>query len=75
MAVVLVTQAVADYKKIVLLLKFQIMKTRMIILLLVVSAVVTLSFTVVSVNGEKKVQSETSEQNAPVGGFVAEDKL
>lgn len=51
------------------------MKTRMIILLLVVSAVATLSFTVVSVNSDKKVQSENAEQSAPVGGFVAEDKL
>lgn len=51
------------------------MKTRMIILLLVVSAVVTLSFTVVSVKSETKVQSENSQPNAPVGGFVAEDKL
>jgi hypothetical protein len=51
------------------------MKTRMIILLLVVSAVVTLSFTVTSVGGKKNSQAEKSSQGAPVGGFTAEDKL
>jgi hypothetical protein len=53
------------------------MKTR-IILLLAVSAVVTLSFTVVSVSHPKKGNTEgTIEAKAhePIGGFAAEDKL
>jgi hypothetical protein len=52
------------------------MKTKVIILL-VISAVITLSFTVVSVNNkesnaENVVKMPTSE---PVGGFISEDKL
>jgi hypothetical protein len=53
------------------------MKTR-VILLLAVSAVVTLSFTVVSVSNPKKGNAESAIQtkaHEPIGGFVAEDKL
>jgi hypothetical protein len=56
------------------LFKYPIMKTKMIVLLLVVSAIVTLSFTVTSV-GDNKTTTQNSSQTEPVGGFVAEDKL
>jgi hypothetical protein len=53
------------------------MKTR-IILLLAISAIITLSFTVVSVSENNQSKAETSVQDTsgePVGGFLAEDKL
>jgi len=50
------------------------MKTK-IILLLVISAVITLSFTVVSVKSNKQTTEITNTSNEPVGGFTAEDKL
>ena len=49
------------------------MKTRIIVLCIVVCAIVTLSFTVASV--KTTTESQKSEQSAPVGGLVAEDKL
>jgi hypothetical protein len=53
------------------------MKTR-ILLFLAISAILTLSFTFISVNSSKKVNAieqtdNTSEE--PVGGFISEDKL
>jgi hypothetical protein len=50
------------------------MKTRLVILFVIASAIITLSFTVVSVNKASST-SETARQEEPVGGFVAEDKL
>jgi hypothetical protein len=56
------------------------MKTKSIILL-AVSAIVTLSFTLVSVrNSESKLEpaavtKSASVQNEPIGGFVSEDKF
>jgi hypothetical protein len=50
------------------------MKTKLVVLFVVICAIVTLSFTVASVN-QKDSSSANSHQEEPVGGFVAEDKL
>ena len=53
------------------------MKTRTI-LFLAISAIITLSFTFVSINTDKKVKVEQTQKNSaaePVGGFMAEDKI
>jgi hypothetical protein len=53
------------------------MKTR-IILFLAISAISTLSFTFISINNKDKKpteQSNTNAVNAPIGGFMAEDKI
>jgi hypothetical protein len=50
------------------------MKTK-IILLLVISAIITLSFTVVSVKSHKQTTEVANTSNEPVGGFAAEEKL
>ena len=50
------------------------MKTRLVVLFVVICAIITLSFTVVS--GKKdSTTSESARQEEPIGGFVAEDKL
>jgi hypothetical protein len=51
------------------------MKTKVVILCLILSAIVTVSFTVVSVKGDESQTSTESVSTEPVGGFVAEDKL
>lgn len=52
------------------------MKTRVVVLL-AVSAVVTLSFTFASVKGSDKKQVSSTEKvaDAPVGGLGSEDKF
>lgn len=53
------------------------MKTR-VILFLAVSALTTLSFTFVSFNNDKEVKGQKVQVNAisaPMGGFMAEDKI
>jgi hypothetical protein len=50
------------------------MKTKTI-LLLVICAIITLSFTVVSVKNHQKTTEVANTSNEPVGGFVAEEKL
>jgi len=50
------------------------MKTR-IILLIAASAVVTLSFTIVSVNKQSAEANKVNKTSEPVGGLLSEEKL
>lgn len=54
---------------------FKTMKTR--IILIVVSAIITLSFTLVSVNKKEpvKVENTSNITNEPLGGFISQEKL
>jgi hypothetical protein len=50
------------------------MKTK-VILLIAVSAIATLSFTIVSVNKQTPVATEAKASQEPVGGLLSEEKL
>jgi hypothetical protein len=54
------------------------MKTKRIIVMLAAAAIVTLSFSFVSVSSlrtEEDMQNEKIQNSAPIGGFVLEDTL